>query len=422
MLKKTHYSFDIKNNEGLLDNFPFQNKKVNIYDKISDSNNKIINLVYNNKNLGTENFFYKERKYKLIKKPKIKTSLKNYFLFNSKLFNKKPTMLTQNSINESINNLTDNFIKNNKNERKKKFYKTLNPSQLKKHRRSSLSLASLDEETLKFINNKFNNNNKNDNNENKNNSNENLPLFMKLNKPLQKLMVDDNAKYTNKREGTIITDQKDIIQFLTELKKSQSKSENIENKLYYTDNNIFLDNNFRKIYDKCKKEITKNENLENYLKNIKKNNFFNNEYLKKFNTFKTIISNNDDAIFLNQENNQFLINKNKQKETFLDRLNNLDKINKLSNNFAYEDRKKFFKSMDYDEDAEKKFLFKEEHRKIRILEEQKEKNKYKYSKKNDKIFKIVDRMITDNKLLNNKLNDYIIKSHKQKIYNQNTIY
>ena len=59
MLKKTHYSFDIKNNEFLLDNFPFQNKKVNINDKISDSNNKIINLVYNNKNLGTENFFYK---------------------------------------------------------------------------------------------------------------------------------------------------------------------------------------------------------------------------------------------------------------------------------------------------------------------------------------------------------------------------
>ena len=353
MLKKTHYSFDIKNNEFLLDNFPFQNKKVNIYDKISDSNNKIINLVYNNKNLGTENFFYKERKYRIIKKPKIKTSLKNYFLFNSKLFNKNPTMLTQNSINESINNLTDNLIKNNNKERKKKFYKTLNPSQLKKHRRSSLSLASLDEETLKSINNKFNNNN---NNDKKNNSNKNLPLFMKLNKPLQKLMVDDNAKYTNKREGTMITDQKDIIQFLTELKKSQSKIENIENKLYYTDNNIFLDNNFRKIYDKCKKEITKNENLENYLKNIKKNNFFNNEYLKKFNTFKTIISNNDDAIFLNQENNQFLINKNKQKETFLDRLNNLDKINKLSNNFAYEDRKKFFKSMDYDEDAEKKIF------------------------------------------------------------------
>ena len=300
MLKKTHYSFDIKNNEGLLDNFPFQNKKVNIYDKISDSNNKIINLVYNNKNLGTENFFYKERKYRIIKKPKIKTSLKNYFLFNSKLFNKKPTMLTQNSINESINNLTDNLIKNN-NERKKKFYKTLNPSQLKKHRRSSLSLASLDEETLKFINNKFNNNN---NNDKKNNSNENLPLFMKLNKPLQKLMVDDNAKYTNKREGTIITDQKDIIQFLTELKKSQSKS---ENKLYNLndENNFILNNNFRKIYDKCKKEITKNENLENYLKDIKKINFFNNEYLKKFNTFKTIISNNDDAIFINQENNEF---------------------------------------------------------------------------------------------------------------------
>ena len=78
--------------------------------------------------------------------------------------------------------------------------------------------------------------------------------------------------------------------------------------------------------------------------------------------------------------------------------------------------------MDYDEDAEKKFLFKDEHRKIRILEEQKEKNKYKYNKKNDKIYKIVDKMITDNKLLNNKLNDYILKSHEQKIYNQNTIY
>jgi hypothetical protein len=318
--------------------------------------------------------------------------------------------------------LTQNSL-NNKNHKHKtnRFYKTINPSQIGYHRKSSLSLSSLDMETLKYINFKFNNNK---NNNNKTISNENLPLFMKLNKPLQKLMIDDNEKYSNKREGTIITDKKDIIKFLTELKKRQSKSYDIENKVYnLTDkNNFIFNNNFRKIYDKCKKEIIKNEDLENYLKNIKENNFFNNNYLKKFNTFKTIISNNDDAIFINQENINFLIKKSKQKETFLDRLNNLDKINKLSNNFAYEDRKKFFKSMDYDEDAEKKFLFKDEHRKIRILEEQKEKNKYKYSKKNDKIFKIVDRMITDNKLLNNKLNDYIIKSHKQKIYNQNTIY
>ena len=415
---KTHYSFNSISNEGILENFPIQNKKLNIYDKISDSNNKIINLVYNNKNFGTENCFYKKRNYKIInlKKPKkLKNSIKNYFLINAKLLNKYPTMLTQNSINESLNNLTED-LKNNNKERKKKFYKTLNPSRIRNHRKSSVSLASLDEETLKFINNKFNNLN-----QKKNNSNENLPLFMKLNKPLQKLMVDDNSKYSNKREGTLITDKKDIIQFLTELKKSQSKS---ENKLYNLndENNFILNNNFRKIYDKCKKEITKNENLENYLKDIKKINFFNNEYLKKFNTFKTIISNNDDAIFINQENNEFLINKNKQKETFLDRLNKLDKINKLSNNFAYEDRRKFFKSMDYDEDAEKKFLFKEEHRKIRILEEKREKNKYKYAKKNDKIYKIVDKMITDNKLLNNKLNDYILKSHEQKIYNQNTIY
>ena len=307
---KTHYSFNSISNEGILENFPIQNKKLNIYDKISDSNNKIINLVYNNKNFGTENCFYKKRNYKIInlKKPKkLKNSIKNYFLINAKLLNKYPTMLTQNSINESLNNLTED-LKNNNKERKKKFYKTLNPSRIRKHRKSSVSLASLDEETLKFINNKFNNLN-----QKKNNSNENLPLFMKLNKPLQKLMVDDNSKYSNKREGTLITDKKDIIQFLTELKKSQSKS---ENKLYNLndENNFILNNNFRKIYDKCKKEITKNENLENYLKDIKKINFFNNEYLKKFNTFKTIISNNDDAIFINQENNEFLqikINKKK---------------------------------------------------------------------------------------------------------------
>jgi hypothetical protein len=42
---KTHYSFNSISNEGILENFPIQNKKLNIYDKISDSNNKIINLI-----------------------------------------------------------------------------------------------------------------------------------------------------------------------------------------------------------------------------------------------------------------------------------------------------------------------------------------------------------------------------------------
>ena len=152
----THYSFDLKLSKRILDNFPFQNNKVNINDKILNSNNKIINLVYNNKKLGTENIFYKERKYRIInlKKPKnliSKNSIRNYFLKNVELSNKKPTILTQNSINDSINNLTQNTL-NNKNHKHKtnRFYKTINPSQIGYHRKSSLSLSSLDMETLKL--------------------------------------------------------------------------------------------------------------------------------------------------------------------------------------------------------------------------------------------------------------------------------